>query len=344
VGPSGVYLTRHPCISSYEMYEAKFLSVLGQLQKLQQDDTASPIARKQMNDCLQIMLSVAACMRCALIHPVIPSGGRDVTVFFSPSRRQMPSVRKQLEKKDRCVYCKRKVKLCARKKRSDIDENMHEEMDDEDDEDDDISVEFLMEDDKDDDMVNEGKVARGTGEIVPIPRKMCRVGKMGIRHYACESCLKELQGKQKRCPRCKDLMERLGCDSGARKLRKIAKADHCISEELGTDNVHVPGDTYCEEIFGGFRASAKLEAILSNYATKLPQGDKALIVSFCKGSLDLLEAMFSVRHPELEVLRFDGDIKSVERDIVLEKFKTEPSCRVLLMTGERPNYVVTARR
>ena len=89
----------------YEEYEEKFLAVLKQLQKLQVDNNASPLARKMMNDCLKMMLAVAACMRCALIHPVIPGGGRDATVFFSPSRSQMASVKKQQQKKDRCVCC-----------------------------------------------------------------------------------------------------------------------------------------------------------------------------------------------------------------------------------------------
>lgn len=55
-----------------------------------------------------------------------------------------------------------------------------------------------------------------------------------------------------------------------------------------------------------------------------------LQVSFFKGSLDLLEAIFD----ELgaETARFDGDISSEERENELDRFKMHASCRILLMT------------
>ena len=53
------------------------------------------------------MLAVAGCMRSAVIHPVLPSGGRDITVFFSPSRRNKRAVLKRQERKNYCVCCGR---------------------------------------------------------------------------------------------------------------------------------------------------------------------------------------------------------------------------------------------
>jgi len=57
-----------------------------------------------------------------------------------------------------------------------------------------------------------------------------------------------------------------------------------------------------------------------------------LIISFFKGTLDLLEAMF--HEHKIDVARFDGDVKADARQEQLERFKTDPSCRVLLMTAQ----------
>ena len=86
---------------------------------------------------------------------------------------------------------------------------------------------------------------------------------------------------------------------------------------------------YCEHIFGGFRASAKLESIIEDY-NQLPSDDKVLICSFFKGSLDLLEAIF--HEMKVGTARFDGDISSEERQLELDRFKEDESCRVLLLT------------
>ena len=72
--------------------------------------------------------------------------------------------------------------------------------------------------------------------------------------------------------------------------------------------------------------------MLSVFEEKLPYDEKVLIVSFFKGSFDLLEAIFQERHPDVGVARYDGDVKAEEREDELHQFKTDPSCRVLLMT------------
>lgn len=74
-----------------------------------------------------------------------------------------------------------------------------------------------------------------------------------------------------------------------------------------------------------------LQAVVSTFA-KIPKTDKALVVSFYKGTLDILERMFTDTYPDLQVARFDGDIGVDEREMVLEQFRTAASCRILLMT------------
>ena len=99
--------------------------------------------------------------------------------------------------------------------------------------------------------------------------------------------------------------------------------------ETQPEDMAIPRRVYCSEVLGGFKPTAKLESIVDDFR-KLPKDEKCLIVSFFKGSLDLLEGIFD----ELgaETARFDGDISSDERENELDRFKTQASCRILLMT------------
>ena len=285
-----------------------------------------------MNDCLQVMLAVAACMRAALIHPVLPGGGRDVTVLFSPTRSKMRSVLKGQEKRNLCVCCNRRVKVKVQKKQDTTLVDALNSLDDKhvNDEDDDL---FILDDEEElPAKMSQKKKTRfqsekGTGDIVPIPFDRCKLGQKGIRHFACESCLDNLEEKQESCPRCTDLFSRLRCESGAREL-EASRPDLFV--DAAQDHLQVPRKVYCQETFGGFRVSAKLESLVADFETKVPPDEKVLIVSFFKGSLDLLEAIFS--ELGVDVARFDGDVKSDERDEVLERFKTDTSVRVLLAT------------
>jgi SNF2 family DNA or RNA helicase len=72
-----------------------------------------------------------------------------------------------------------------------------------------------------------------------------------------------------------------------------------------------------------------LTSILSDLA-KIPAEDKVLILSFFKGALDLLEAM--LHDLKIGYCRYDGEISHEARQVELDRFKSTPSCRVLLMT------------
>jgi SNF2 family DNA or RNA helicase len=104
-----------------------------------------------------------------------------------------------------------------------------------------------------------------------------------------------------------------------------AMKSHFVVEDL-----EIPRPIYCAGILGGFRASAKLDSIVDDFKNKVPQDEKLLIASFFKGSLGLLEAIF--HDLKVKVARFDGAIGSEEREAQLQRFKTRPTCRVLLMT------------
>ena len=78
-------------------------------------------------------------------------------------------------------------------------------------------------------------------------------------------------------------------------------------------------------------SSSKMKALFNTF-DKIPRSEKALVTSFYKGGLDLLERMFVDLYPEMEVARFDGDVTIERREEALQHFRTSPQCRVLLMT------------
>ena len=96
---------------------------------------------------------------------------------------------------------------------------------------------------------------------------------------------------------------------------------------------------YCQEIkthiddsdTGGFTASAKIEKAIEWFQTTVPKGDKAIFLSFFKGSLDLIEGIL-VTKLGIDCVRYDGDVSKEARTNDLERFKTISTCRVLLAT------------
>ncbi|MGK3754400.1 MAG: hypothetical protein ACI8RD_006709 [Bacillariaceae sp.] len=92
---------------------------------------------------------------------------------------------------------------------------------------------------------------------------------------------------------------------------------------------------YCKETttstsnVKGFTASAKIEEAIKWVQTAVPKNDKAIILSFFKGGLDLIEGILT-NELGIECARYDGDINKKEREEELDKFKTTRTCRVLL--------------
>jgi len=354
----------------YEKYENDFLNILQKFQKLEKNGW-NPVSQKRMRQYFEVMLAYAGCMRSALIHPLLPGGGRNFTVFFSPTRSCMSHVLTSLEKHNRCVCCKRQVK--AHQKEKNVSQEQNDNLDNLEDEningeDDDLMVDDVEEvEAKNKDFAFDSN--KGTGEIVAIPATMCKTAEKGIRHFACESCVEDLEEKGAGCPLCETLIGRLRLDSGRqdllRKKKEGTKHAGSVAAEEGSEDFEIYRRVYCKNLWGGFRASAKLESIIEDFF-KIPVDEKALVVSFFKGksfmlfaacffdgvksahngptiwlcvvgisffvgSLDLLEAMF--HDLGIETARFDGDIPNDAREDELDRFKDDSSnCRVLLMT------------
>lgn len=155
---------------------------------------------KRMKEYFQLMLSFAGCMRSALIHPVLPGGGRDITVLFSPTRSKMSSILKSQERRNRCVCCKRQVKPKEKTKsarRSDNVDNLDDpNLNDEDDD------QFVVDDEDEEEEEHFGESSKGTGDVIEIPAGICEVASHGIKHFACETCLANLEESCSSCPQC----------------------------------------------------------------------------------------------------------------------------------------------
>lgn len=328
----------------YETYEASFMLILEKFSKISERTTGlTPKQRALQKKYHQILVGIASCMRMALIHPVLPGGGRDFTIFFSPTRKKF--LKKQ-EKPNRCVCCLRVKRKDNREEARDMDayENLGDNQVN--DENDDFLVDGLENGHEAEEAEKESDGAsaernKGEGGIVPIPPETCFLAGRGLRHFACETCLEALQEACLSCPLCQKFLERVHLNSGKEELLK-RKKDSTLQKDLDVkiqpEDMELPRRTYCRDIMGGFRASAKLESIIADFE-KVPKNEKVLIASFFKGSLDLLEAIF--HELGAGVARFDGDIGSDERENELEKFKTEESCRVLLMTVQTGGNLIT---
>jgi len=383
-------------LDACEKWEKAILFSIAKLQKANSNKD-----RAKVKECLIKMLSQVANAMLAVAHPVLPSSGRDLTLFFSPTRSKMAAVVKAQEKRKACVFCYRQLNSKSRKNKT-VGESLEEDSEDDnvdlleegyenvsgidlgdneagsetetarksaieglipmkrkrkasqkirdngysisvtqdkddgdyevsedeidgdhtlehvidsDNSDDDYNGQYDDEDDDDcllfgDDWFEEGEERdvpeQGTGDILPIPACRCLTASMGLRHYACESC----QEKFNQCPRCENFHSRL------RESRRQGSSSDRI---------------FCPETFGGFRASTKLKAVVSSFG-KIPYDEKALIVSFYKGGLDLLERMFTDMFPDIDLARFDGDVGVEEREKQLTFFRTSRTCRILLMT------------
>ena len=148
------------------------------------------------------------------------------------------------------------------------------------------------------------------GRMIELGHDLCVAFGTDCCHFAHESCLKvfEESGKS-RCPKCQDLSSRLH-STGSKKKVYCQEIKTTISEK------------------GGFTASDKIEKAVC-WFERIPKSDKAIILSFFKGSLDPFEGVLTYVHG-IQCCRYDGDISKDRRAQDLERFKTDNNCRVLL--------------
>lgn len=145
----------------------------------------------QKKQLFEQLLSCVACMRMALVHGMLPAGGRDLTIHFSPTRCHLA---KKCSRSWFCVCCnKGKKKRVNKAKRSDAVENLGDDQ--------------LADDDEIGDFIvtEEQEKEEEKGPIIAISTDLCSVCRDGLRHYAHRSCLEELEAEGKQCPLCKYL-------------------------------------------------------------------------------------------------------------------------------------------
>jgi SNF2 family DNA or RNA helicase len=309
----------------YENYEFAFLSALKKLQEAIDDGNPESI-RKQKELC-DIMMATMSCMRMALVHPLLP-GGREITIQFSPSRRYLL---KREENKEQCVLCSGRSYPTQRAEafaaRSAAEENGGEFIADEDylnlvGADVRVRAEIDLDDDElDDEDVLSGsntRVNMKKGQLVELnDNGICQAAGSDCRHFAHKKCLEvflEHDGNQ--CPRCYDLRSRIHISNND----GVSTVSHrvCCSKTQTTVSD-----------LNGFTASAKIVKTIEWFKTTVPDDEKAIILSFFKGSLDLVEGILS-DELDIECARYDGDVGKDTRAADLKRFQTSSSCRVLL--------------
>ena len=298
-------------IQIYRLYEDRLADVL---QEFADEIKEGGEDAYRLRSMFQVMMAVMSCMRMSLTHPLLPASGRELTKRFSPSRN------KSLSPYDcpiKCVCCQEGLRpsiplktkqewnnecsMAAPNSTSSGATSNPDKMEE-------------GENYKDD---TEEALQKDCRPVFEIPKSVCNA-KPPVVHYAHTDCIEELKAEQARtgatitCPRCLDFQNRVKPTCTQSSSTKY----------------------YCKNVLpefpNGFVGSPKLDAAVE-WALAVPKSDKMLIVSFFKGSLDLMEAIL-VLDLEWKCARFDGDVSTQTKNEELRRFKTDPSCRVLLMT------------
>ena len=288
-------LTSQEELKVYLEFENQFLSLGHRLNELVMSPAAENTTEEKL--IMRLMMPVATNMRQSLIHPMLADGGREWSIQFSPTRCHLA---RKLEQPHMCVVCCRKqTTKIPRKKYSP-----------------EIADLFYGEDTPNSDGEDEAplhqQVLNSKGKLTRVPLSVCSASPSSVRHWAHEGCLAHLE----KCPRC-----------SRRKARSLFPVS--IHAESGLENF----GTVAPHIRGGFSMSAKIKSILTEILV-VPSGEKAIVASFFKGTLDLLEAVlfYTLNFPLSSYARFDGDITGIERQQELKRFKEDPDCRFLLMS------------
>lgn len=308
----------------YENYEFAFLSALNKLQEAMDD--GSPESIRRQKELCEIMMACMSLMRMALLHSVIP-GGREITIQFSRSRQHLL---KGEEDKEKCVLCSgrsyptQRAELFAARRAA---EENGDEFIVEDDylnfdgADAHVRTEMDLDDDEldDEDMLigSNSREKKEKGKLVELDHDLCRAAGSDCRHFAHEKCLAAfLENVCSECPRCYDLSSRIHISN----KEGVGKVDHrvyCSNTETSIIGIH------------GFTASTKIVKAIEWFQTTVPDDEKAIILSFFKGSLDLVEAILT-DELGIDCARYDGDVGKETRAKDLKRFQTSSTCRVLL--------------
>jgi len=160
-----------------------------------------------------------------------------------------------------------------------------------------------------------GSRTKDLGKLIPLPNQYCSAPDV-CKHHIHEKCLDKLIDSEEEptCPKCDDLKRRMAFNPGDTRMT------YCKNISYGYDG----------EEYKGIKATSKIQQVV-DWVKTIPEGEKAIIYSFFKGSLDILEGIL-VYDLEVETKRFDGDFTPIQRSKELEDFKTSDTCKVLLVS------------
>ena len=306
-------------LTIYRKYESNFIKALKEFSQISSANNLRPEQRARQKNLFTILMATMCCMRMALIHPILP-GGREITIQFSPTRRHLIG-NLASEMRDKCVCCQRYPSQQQPKseQKSDVISEaetaalagMAVAADDEDLQDNSFGASSNTTTKS-----SKKRNKKDDRKLVPMDAEFCFAAD-GCPHYVHEDCLEDLKmncDDELKCPKCKDFQARL----------------HLMDQAQSLD---VPHETYCEHVpMGpytmGIKATAKINEIVE-WAKAIPKGDKAILYSFFKASLDIMEGIF-VEHLGIECARFDGDVVPEARSKELKNFKTSKTCRILI--------------
>ena len=269
-------------MSIYLNYEKMFLEDLKRFSKYASAGRLTPEALQSMLQSFQNMMAKMSLMRMSLIHPIIP-GGREITMQFSPTRRQLIS---------KCKTTNAKVCVCCARMPSDPPPTKGDKKSTND-----VSAEMDTDGNPDDKELgfslgatNQGQKSTNEnsndaekqqkaqmqklGKLVPLAMPICSASDKAP-HFIHQKCKKKfLQSFEDSdetpvCPRCIDFEKRL----------KVSQQD-CSDSSL---------KTYCEHIQAspnvkGIQASSKIQQVI-DWALSIPKDDKVIIYSFFKATL-----------------------------------------------------------
>jgi SNF2 family DNA or RNA helicase len=155
------------------------------------------------------------------------------------------------------------------------------------------------------------------GQLVELDHDLCQAAGSDCRHFAHKKCLAAfLENGCDQCPRCYDLSSRIHI-SNKEGVGNVGHRVYCSNTQTNVSGLN------------RFTASAKIVKAIEWFQTTVPDDEKAIILSFFKGSLDLVEAILT-EELGIDCARYDGDVGKETRAEDLKRFQTSSTCRVLL--------------
>ena len=184
-------------------------------------------------------------------------------------------------------------------------------------------------DEEEDDGYFDGAANKPKKGTIKLGANVCDSAETGP-HYVCVECEAAIRAAFRAsglvtCPRCCELQKRMENSFDQRTSGQRVCCQNIYP--WGKEAKMASG----RAAVGGFVCRAKIQQAL-DWVNKLPAGEKGIIFSFFKGGFDLIEGALEDQDDPIGCARFDGDVPSEARQQELVRFKTDPGCRVMLMS------------